>query len=161
MAYIHPQKRHMKFTLICLSLLTVVACNTPATKEPSPAPIIGTWKLLSGTTIKGTDTTTTDYTKGKEMIKIITATHFSFLNHDLNHGKDSTASFTAGGGRVKIGEGKYTELLDYCNYREWEGGTFDFDYTVSGDSLSIIGIEKVEKADVNHLNIEKYIRVKQ
>jgi hypothetical protein len=103
------------------------------------SPIIGTWQLISGTTIKGSDTTVTDYTKGQEMIKIITPTHFSFLRHDLNHGKDSTADYSAGGGRVKIEGKKYKEYLDYFNVREWEGGEFEFDYEVTGDTLIIKG----------------------
>ena len=105
-----------------------LACNPKSSEQ---TPIIGTWQLISGTTIKGSDTTVTDYTKGQEMIKIITPTHFSFLRHDLNHGKDSTADYSAGGGRVKIEGKKYKEYLDYFNVREWEGGEFEFDYEIT------------------------------
>jgi hypothetical protein len=70
-------------------------------QENTEIPLTGTWKLISATTIKG-DSTSTDYFKGKEMIKIINKTHFSFLSHDLNKGKDSTASFTAGGGNYTL-----------------------------------------------------------
>jgi lipopolysaccharide export system protein LptA len=134
-----------------------LACTT---KSQEASPIIGTWQLISGTTIKGKDTTFTDYTKGQEMIKIITPTHFSFLRHDLNHGKDSTADYSAGGGRVKIEGKKYKEYLDYFNVREWEGGEFEFDYEVTGDTLIIKGVEKVEKLGINHINIEKYLKKK-
>lgn len=148
----------MKKILFGISMgFFALACTT---KSPESSPIIGTWQLISGTTIKDKDTTFTDYTKGQEMIKIITPTHFSFLRHELNHGKDSTADYSAGGGRVKIEDGKYKEYLDYFNVREWEGGEFEFDYEVKGDTLIIKGIEKVEKLGVNHINIEKYLKKK-
>jgi hypothetical protein len=42
--------------------------------------------------------------------------------------------------------------------REWEGGEFEFDYEVTGDTLIIKGVEKVEKLGINHINIEKYLK---
>jgi len=75
-------------------------------------PIVGTWKLLSGTTIQGKDTVVTDYTKGQSFIKIINGTHFAFFNHDLNMGKDSSnAIFVSGGGKYSLDGNKYTEVL--------------------------------------------------
>ncbi|KYP14510.1 hypothetical protein [Flavihumibacter sp. CACIAM 22H1] len=143
------------------------ACTAPAgnkqeleTSVTKSSPLIGTWKLVSGTTIKGKDTVVTDYTIGQEMIKIISPTHFSFLRHDLNKGKDSLASYAAGGGRVRIGDSTYTEYLDYFNIREWEGGEFVLAYTIAGDTLTTTGVEKVEALGVDHINIEKLVRVK-
>lgn len=153
----------MKAILSLLSAaLLLSSCSNPSKQpeQPAPSPLIGTWKMISATTIKGKDTAVSDYTVGKEFIKIITPSHFSFLSHDLNHGKDSTASFVAGGGRVKIGEGKYTEYLDYCNYREWEGGIFELNYTIKGDTLTTSSIEKIEKLGIDQLNMEKLIRVR-
>lgn len=146
--------------LITLAILFHSCSGKQTTQEPEPSPIIGTWKLLAGTTIKDHDTTVVDYTKGQEMMKIITATHFSFLRHDLNHGKDSTAVFVAGGGRVQISDSTYAEYLDYCNLREWEGGKFDFRFQIMGDTLTITGMEKVEELGIDHLNIETYLKVK-
>jgi hypothetical protein len=40
-----------------------LACNPKSSEQ---TPIIGTWQLISGTTIKGSDTTVTDYTKGRK-----------------------------------------------------------------------------------------------
>lgn len=145
------------FIALACALLLCAACST--TTE-APSPLIGTWKLLKGTTIAGQDTTIVDYTQGQEMIKIISATHFAFLRHDLNHGKDSTAVYSAGGGRAAINGNKYTEYLDYFNAREWEGNTFEFEYSIHGDTLTTKGIEKVEKAGVDHLNIEMFVRVR-
>ena len=123
--------------------------------------IIGTWKLLSGTLIEKGDTTVTDYTKKLSFIKIINKTHFAFLQHDLNKGKDSVAVFVAGGGKYSIKDGLYTEQLEYSSAREWEGNDFEFTISIKNDTLIQEGIEKVESAGIERLNIEKYIRVKE
>ncbi|MCR9064694.1 MAG: hypothetical protein NXI00_12050 [Cytophagales bacterium] len=142
----------------CLFIIScsILACQPKDTRHP----IEGTWKLLNGTVVNGTDTTYTDYTIGQEMIKILNGTHFSFLRHDLTNGKDSTAIFSAGGGTYSIEGNIYTENLAYFNVREWENNSFNFEYTINGDTLTIKGIEDVPEAGVNHLNIEKYLRVK-
>lgn len=148
--------------LACIIILTSCTSNEtrPEAATPTAPAILGTWKLLTGTTIRGTDTTVVDYTRGQEMIKIITPTHFSFTRHDLNHGKDSLAVFSAGAGRVKFNDSTYTELLDFFNVREWEGGQFELHYKINGDTLVTTGVERVEKLGVDQLNIEKYVRVK-
>ena len=154
----------MKYGFLGCLVCLILSCGQEAAKKEvvtqSEPPIVGTWKLISGTTIKGTDTVVTDYTIGQEMIKIISPTHFAFLRHDLNKGKDSTASYAAGGGRVKIGDSTYTELLDYFSIREWEGGEFELSYQITGDTLITTGVEKVESLGIEHLNIEKLVRVK-
>lgn len=93
------------------------------------------------------------------MIKIINATHFSFLNHDLNKGNDSTSTFAAGGGAYSLDGNMYTEFLEYCSYREWEGNTFPFTVTIKDDTLIQQGVEKIEDLGVERLNIEKYVKV--
>lgn len=122
-------------------------------------PIQGTWQLISGTTIQGHDTVNTDYTKAQEMIKIINATHFAFLMHNVSNGKDS-AVYSSGGGRYELKGDQYTEHLDYCNDRQWEGHTFSFTITLHDDTLVQSGIEKVEETGTNRLNIERYHRAK-
>jgi hypothetical protein len=54
----------------------------------------------------------------------------------------------------------YTEHLEYCSDKEWEGNDFKFTVTIKNDTLIQSGIEKVEEAGVNRLNMEKYVRVK-
>src|SRR5687767_1299390 len=125
-----------------------------------PKPIIGTWQLLSGTLIEKGDTTVTDYTQNVSFIKIINDTHFAFLQHDLKKGKDSAAVFVAGGGAYSLTDSLYTEHLQYCSAREWEGHDFTFTITIRNDTLIQHGMEKVESAGVNRINIEKYIKVK-
>ena len=123
--------------------------------------IEGTWKLISGTTITGNDTTVTDYTKYQSMIKIINKTHFAFLRHDLNMGKDSSAIYESGGGHYTLAGEQYTEYLDYCNHREWEGSSFQFTVSLKNDSLVQRGIEKVDKAGIDRVITETYARVKE
>lgn len=150
-------------SLMVLIFFWMSSCTTNGKEEvsakQSPS-IIGTWKLLSGTTIKGQDTVFTEYTKEQEMIKIINASHFAFFRHDLKNGQDSTAFFIAGGGKYSLNGNKYTEHLEYCNFREWENNNFELTYYLKGDSLITRGIEKIESLNVNHVNIEKFIRLK-
>jgi hypothetical protein len=70
------------------------------------------------------------------MIKIINDSHFSFLNHDLNKGKDSlNTQFVAGGGRYDLEGDQYTEHLEYCSARvKWEGNDFKFTVTIQNDT---------------------------
>ena len=141
----------------------LISCNTSYQKDETKQatiPIQGTWKLLTGTLIEKGDTTVTDYTKDKEFIKIINDTHFAFLNHDLDKGKDSTAEFSAGGGKYSLKDSSYTEHLEYCNDRQWEGNDFEFTVTINNDTLIQKGIEKIDSLGVNRMNIEKYLRMK-
>lgn len=154
-------KTHFSSLLLAVSMFT--ACGTPETKQSdqkTPNELEGTWKLLSGTLIERGDTTVTDYTKKVSFIKIINDSHFAFLQHDLNKGKDSTASFSAGGGAYTLKDSAYTEKLEYCTAREWEGNEFQFTISIQNDTLVQRGVEKVESAGVERLNIEKYVRVK-
>jgi hypothetical protein len=153
-----------KAYFILLGLLSLYSCAEKTNDEESKEnilPIRGTWKLISGRTIQQADTTYTDYTEGQETIKIIDNTHFAFLTHDLNNGKDTTATFVAGGGRFFLNDNHYTEHLDYCNFREWEGHTFEFDLKMNGDTLVQTGIEKVEGLGVDRVIAETYVRAKK
>lgn len=149
----------MKLLVVCIAL---AACETKVSQvaTPVPVPVVGTWKLLSGTTIEKGDTVVTDYTRNVSFIKILNNTHFAFLQHDLKKGKDSAAVFVAGGGRYTLKDSTYTEQLEYCSARDWEGHDFTFTLTLKGDTLVQRGVEKVEAAGVDRINIEKYVRLK-
>lgn len=149
------------FVLIATTLLSCEGKMENKASKPSQIPVAGTWKLITGMLIEKGDTVTTDYTKNISFIKIINDTHFAFLQHDLNKGKDSAAVFVAGGGSYSLQDSLYTEHLEYCSARDWEGNDFPFTMTIMNDTLIQSGIEKVESAGVNRLNIEKYIRVKK
>lgn len=144
-------------------LSALMGCDSKQhSDKPAPPanPLIGTWELVSGTTIQGKDTTVTDYTKNRKFLKIINATHFSFVGHDLSKGKDSLAFYSSGAGTYTLTDSSYTEHLQFCSDRAWEGNDFTFTIVIQNDSLTQTGIEKIEKINVNRLNIEKYVRVK-
>ncbi len=146
-----------------LFVITIISCADKKNENrltPSPIPLAGTWKLITGTLIEKGDTVVTDYTKNISFIKIINETHFAFLQHDLNKGKDTAAVFVSGGGSYSLRDSLYTEHLEYCSARNWEGNDFTFTITLKKDTLIQSGIEKVESAGISRLNIEKYIRVK-
>ncbi|MEO8853552.1 MAG: hypothetical protein ABI359_07225 [Ginsengibacter sp.] len=144
--------------IILLSSCAAKNDNSQSTKKNLP--ISGTWKLFSATIVEKGDTTKTDYTKNTSFIKIINDTHFAFLTHGLEKGKDSTNNFDAGGGSYSLVDSNYTEHLEYCKEPEWEGHDFAFVVTIKNDTLIQKGIEKVDNAGINRLNIERYVRLK-
>jgi hypothetical protein len=153
----------MKIGLIIIASALLISWGIKSKKQDNTEKrlsITGTWKLISGTLIEKGDTTVTWYTKDVSFIKIINDTHFAFLSHDLNKGKDSSAMYSSGGGSYSLKNNQYTEHLEYCNDRQWEGNDFSFTISINKDTLIQTGIEKVADAGVNRLNIEKYIRWK-
>ena len=153
----------IKIALFALTA-SLLACNYQQTETAQKEEVFsveGSWKLLSGTLIEKGDTVVTDYTKNISFIKIINESHFAFLQHDLNKGQDSAASFSAGGGSYTLKDSLYTEHLEYCTARNWEGHDFSFTMTIKGDTLIQSGVEVIESEGVNRKNTEKYIRIKK
>jgi hypothetical protein len=159
-----------KIPVLLISVF-ILSCGTSSQEDTATAkqenppekitnPIQGTWKLLTGTLIEKGDTTVTDYTKDQSFIKIINDSYFAFLLHDLTKGKQPKPVFTAGGGMYYLKDSLYTEHLQYCNDRQWEGNDFTFVVTIKNDTLVQRGVEKVKAANVDRVNIEKYVRVK-
>jgi len=151
----------LKLSTTILFFFCMISCNEKSEnnlKTTSAITIQGTWKLLTGTLIEKGDTTITDYTKNTSFIKIINDSHFAFLQHDLR--KDST-NFSAGGGSYTLTGNNYTEHLEYCNAKEWEGHDFSFNVTINGDTLIQRGVEKIEAQGIDRMNTEKYIRYKK
>ena len=155
----------MKTSILLLFIInTLLSCTAKTGSDAlksTPLAITGTWKLITGTVVEKGNTVVTDYTKNISFIKIINDTHFSFLQHDLNKGKDSTAVFVSGGGTYSLRDSLYTEHLEYCSARNWEGNDFTFTLTLKNDTLIQSGVEKVESTGVNRVNIEKYVRLKR
>ena len=147
--------------LLTALIVALLSCGTETLQKGKETNALeGTWKLVNATVIEKGDTTVTDYTKQLSFIKIINNSHFAFLQHDLNKGKDSTASFVAGGGTYSLKDSSYTEHLQYCSDRAWEGHDFSFTVSIKNDTLIQQGIEKVESAGINRINTEKYVKVK-
>ena len=149
--------------LLSISSILLFSCSVTVNnydKKNKDIDLIGTWHLISGTTITQKDTVNTDYTKNVYGIKMFNKTHFSFFNHDINKGKDSTAAFTAGGGRYSLQGSNYTENLEFLNYRDWEGRSFHFPIKIKNDTLVQQGVEKLEDLGINRIIIEKYVKLK-
>jgi hypothetical protein len=149
----------MKTIILPILILFCISCADKNATSPQNQ-IEGTWKLISGTLIEKGDTTVTYYDKNISFIKILNQTHFAFLQHDLSKGKDSAAIFVAGGGKYSLINDSYTEHLEYCSARDWEGNDFSFTITIKGDTLTQSGVEKVENLGIERLNIERYMRLK-
>jgi hypothetical protein len=150
-------------TTFILVLVTLISCDQNKNTETPAVPVnpmIGTWELISGTTIQGKDTSVTDYTKNKKFLKVINGSHFAFVGHDLTKGKDTLAFYTSGAGTYTLTDSLYTEHLQFCSDRAWEGNDFPFTILIKDDTLTQTGIEKVEKIGVNRLNIERYAKLK-
>lgn len=140
---------------LMIGMLLIVSCN-----NQYPSPLIGTWQLIAATSTEG-DSTVSTFNPKVKMIKMINPTHFSFFSHDLNNGKDSAnTSFSAGGGQYTLKDSIYTEHLEYFNERKWEGNSFNFIIKFNGDTLIQRGVEKVENLGVDHIIVEKYIKIK-
>ncbi len=154
----------MKYKIsVVLVAVILQSCYEKSSNTESALPansIQGTWRLISETKIENLDTVFLETKKDQEMIKILNDTHFSFLKHDTHKGKDSTATFVAGAGRYERKDNQYTEHLDYCNAREWEGNSFQFTVTIQNDTLIQSGREKIEGTAIDRIIIEKYFRVK-
>jgi hypothetical protein len=150
-----------KLLLFALPAILLISCADETENKAASIPLAGTWHLISGTTITGKDTVVTDYTKDQQMLKIINDSHFAFVRHDLNNGKDSaTAAYSAGAGTYTLNGDQYTEHLDFFNERQWEGHSFNFTISIVNDTLIQKGIEEVETLGIDRLIIEKYARVK-
>jgi hypothetical protein len=142
-----------KAILILILVITISACNS----EKKQDSIRGTWRLIASEKTEKDSTVSTFDSKTK-MIKIINDSHFAFFNHDLNHGKDSSAVFFGGGGKYTLRDSIYTENLEYFNNRQWENNKFEFVVKIKNDTLIQKGIEKIEKLGVDRIITEKYVR---
>ena len=152
----------MKFKVVifCLGLLLMMSsCLDNRVSDSGETSIQGTWKLMSAVTIVGEDTSRVHYSTSVEGIKMLNKTHFSFFQHDLTKGADSTKVFVSGAGRYTLQGDRYTEVLEYCSAREWENHTFDFTISLKGDTLLQTGIEKLPELHVDRVIIETYIRL--
>ncbi len=121
------------WTLLALALgaLTLNAQE----KAPSEGKHLGTWKLVS--TKYGT---ATDFTKRSEesaRVKLITATHFTWVEVD-NNSKKVVAS---AGGKYTMAGTTYTETIDFAGdgMEDFLGKPQKFTVKVDGDKLTQSG----------------------
>lgn len=150
----------MKTLTIFLPLLIVLSACNQSKQNPNDLNLKGTWRLFSATAITKGVSSVIHNDKSQQMIKIINDTHFAFLRHDLHTAKDSSNHFDAGGGSYTLKGNQYTEHLDFYADKNWEGKTFNFTITIKNDTLTQKGIEKLEKANIDRVIVEKYVRLK-
>ena len=157
---------HLKMKLIYLFVFAVAvcACAPATTDKPFKAELTGTWQLIDALQIRKDSTVHTNL-PGTKMIKIINESHFAFLNHDLQAKNDSTQSdlyFVAGGGPYALNDHRYTEHLEYCSARAYEGNDFSFDLEIRGDTLIQKGVEALKDLGIGDENVqivEIYLRI--
>jgi len=156
----------MKFKLELFIVLLALSCKpVMETKDPVRNGLMGNWQLISSEYIKP-GKTVVNVTKGQKMIKIITDKYFAFLLHDVKE-KDTTAKnipvFSAGGGSYTLEKNKYTEHLEYCSARNYEGNHVIFEVEIKGDTLILTGMEKImgnNTVGENVKLVEKFVRIK-
>ncbi|GAB3968961.1 hypothetical protein GCM10028806_14110 [Spirosoma terrae] len=142
-----------------LALASGILFLSSCKPQPTDPPIVGTWELVAATTTEK-DSTFSTFDSSHKMIKIINASHFAFLNHDIT-GKDSSATrFSGGGGKYTLNDSTYTEYLEYFTDKAWENNKFSFVVKIADDTLVQKGVEKVEKLGIDRVIIETYKRVK-
>jgi hypothetical protein len=155
----------MKIKFLFIPLVALAACKQPSAEKTIAdvpvTPLQGTWKLISAVKIIKADTAVTYPEKGQEdeMIKVINGDHFAFFKHDLKKG--GKPIFDSGAGTYSLTGDNYTENLQYCNYREWEGHSFNFKVSFKGDTLQQKGIEKIDSLKIDQEIVETYIRIKK
>jgi hypothetical protein len=142
------------FGIIAL-LFVFCACEKQSTSS-----LEGTWQLISATSTEK-DSTFSTFNPKMKMIKIINASHFAFLSHDITGAKDSTrAAYTAGGGTYTLKDSLYSENLEYFIDPQWENHKFEFVVKIQNDTLVQKGVEKLEKLGIDRVIVEKYVRLK-
>ena len=138
----------------------IASCAYEKKSDAPVSPLNGTWKLVSAQSIAQGDTMVTFPVEGQHMIKIFNSTHFSFFNHDVKKGQDTTqAMFVAGAGRYTLDGETYHENLEYCSARGWEGHDFDFTLTFRQDTLIQRGVEEIDSLGVGREILETYVRM--
>jgi hypothetical protein len=122
----------MKHKALTLTVAVVLACTalllaeSPSEKGNSP---VGTWKLIS--TKYGDATAFSDYPTDHQRVKMITPTHFTWVEYESGTKKVSTSA----GGRYTFRSGVYTETIDFVGdgMVPFLGKTHEFKITIQGD----------------------------
>lgn len=144
----------MKKAVLFLSLI-LISITSCQQKETQKSAIIGSWKLFYNQIKEAGVIQIKDVSK-TNFIKIINETHFSFINQP----KDTLDRFYAGAGTYTFDGEKYTETLEFIEYKAIRNHKFHFRIVIKGDTLIQYGREKVEAANMDREIIEKYLRIK-
>jgi hypothetical protein len=115
--------------IITLALTPGVFAQQQAAKEGGNH--LGTWQLVS--TKYGDATDFTDYPKDRARLKMITATHFNWVDYETNTKKVSSSA----GGRYNLNGGVYSETIEFVGdgMETYLGKKQEFTIKIDGDKL--------------------------
>ena len=128
--YNSMKKTALMFSTIVILALTaaVVAQQRPAKSNDSH---LGTWQVVS--TKYGDAKDMSDYPKERGHLKMITATHFIWVDYDRATKKISSSA----GGTYKLRDGAYTETIEFVGdgMEKYLGKEQKFTIRIDGDKL--------------------------
>jgi hypothetical protein len=125
----------MKKTALILSTVLVLAFTGTLVAQQSSAKgngtHLGTWQLLSAKYGDAKDFE--DYPKERQRIKLITATHFNWVDYDTKTKKVSSSA----GGPYSYREGVYIETIEFVGegMETYLGKKQEFKIRIDGDKL--------------------------
>ncbi len=125
----------MKKTGLTLSAVLILAITAALIAQQPPAKgsglHLGTWQLVS--TKYGDAKEFSDYPKESQRLKLITATHFTWVDYDTRTKKISSSA----GGPYGLREGAYTETIEFVGdgMETYLGKKQEFTIRIDGDKL--------------------------
>ncbi len=125
----------MKKTALILSTVFILALTGALMAQQSSTKAdtkpLGTWELVS--TKYGEAKDFEDYRKERKRVKLITATHFNWVDYDT---KTKLVSSSAGG-PYSYRDGTYTETIDFVGegMETYLGKKQEFTIRIDGDKL--------------------------
>ena len=145
------KSRFFSTLLVAFAVLSLFALHAAEKSRSSTNAPLGTWQLVF--TKYGNATDFTNYPDTSKRIKLITATHFTWLEvENFNKMVRSSA-----GGSYKFNAGEYTETIEFAGegMEGFIGKPQKFTIKIDGDTLHQSGVLS------NGLKIEeKWTRVK-
>ncbi len=129
------------FVLIVTTLISCGGNTKRDLSKLSQIPIVGTWQLITGTHIEKGDTVVTDTQKKYLSLKSSTILILLFCSMILVKGRILQLPFFTCGGSYSLNDSLYTENLEYCSAREWEGNDFSFQIAIKNDTLIQSGVD--------------------
>jgi hypothetical protein len=125
----------MKKTALILSVIISLAFAAVLVAQQQPAKAdgshLGAWQLVS--TKYGDAKEFSDYPKEHRRVKLITATHFTWVDYDTGTGKASSMA----GGHYTLQDGAYTETIEFVGegMETYLGKKQTFTIKIDGDKL--------------------------
>jgi hypothetical protein len=112
--------------LTCAGALVAQQSSTKADSNP-----LGTWELVS--TKYGDAKAFEDYTKERKRVRMITATHFLWVDYDTKTKKVSASA----GGPYTYHDGSYIETIDFAGegMETYVGKKQEFTIRIDGDKF--------------------------